>query len=216
MRCFLLTIFVIACGAAFAQQVSPKFSERDARYQLQPNDVIDVQYRYTPEYNQTVSIQPDGFVTLQLLGDVKIGGLTLDKAHDVVMGRAATRLHDPEIVLLVKEFDKPHFVVVGEVNSPGRFDLRGNTTVMEAIAIAGGLKTASAKHSQVLLVRRVNDQFGETRVMDLKEMTKNRSFAEDPLIRPGDMVVIPQNYISKIERLVKWGNVGVYANPVMR
>ena len=46
---------------------------------LQPNDVIELQYRYTPEYNQTVSIQPDGFVTLQLLGDLKISGLTLTR-----------------------------------------------------------------------------------------------------------------------------------------
>jgi polysaccharide export outer membrane protein len=213
MRCSLFTLFILACGVVSAQQANPAFAERDPRYRLQANDVIEIQYRYTPEYNQTVSIQPDGFVTLQLLGDVKVGGLAIDKAHDVLLTRAATRLHDPEVVLLVKEFDKAHFVVLGEVNTPGRFDLRGDTTVMEAIAIAGGFKSASAKHSQVLLVRRVNDQFGETHVMNLKEMAKNRSFAEDRLIRPGDMVVIPQNNISKIERFVKWANVGLYANP---
>ena len=84
----------------------------------------------------------------------------------------------------MKDFEKAHFVVVGEVNSPGRFELRGNVTVFEAIAIAGGFKTASAKHSQVLLVHRVNDQFGETHVLNLKEIAKTQSFSEDRTIQP--------------------------------
>jgi polysaccharide export outer membrane protein len=216
MRTFLLSLLLVLCGAVYGQQSTAGFAERDARYRLQPNDVIELQYRYTPEYNQTVSIQPDGFVTLQLLGDLKISGLTLDEAHAAVLKRASARLNNPEIVLLVKDFEKAHFVVVGEVNSPGRFELRGNVTVFEAIAIAGGFKTASAKHSQVLLVHRVNDQFGETHVLNLKEIAKTQSFSEDRTIQPGDMVVIPQNTISKIERFVKWGNVGVYANPTLR
>ncbi len=92
MRCSLLILFALVCGVVSAQQAAPAFSERDARYRLQANDVIEIQYRYTPEYNQTVSIQPDGFVTLQLLGDVKVGGLTLDKAHDAENHREAGRV----------------------------------------------------------------------------------------------------------------------------
>jgi polysaccharide export outer membrane protein len=209
---FLLTFW----SALHAQQPTGGFAERDPRYRLQPSDVIELQYRYTPEYNQTVSIQPDGFVTLQLLGDMKLAGMTLDEAHAAVLKRASVRLHDPEVVLLLKDFEKAHFVVTGEVNTPGRYELHGKVTVLEAIAMAGGFKTASAKHSQVLLVHRVNDQLGETHVLNLKEIAKTQSFSEDRVIQPGDMVVVPQNTISKIERFVKWGNVGIYATPSIR
>jgi len=206
--------FLLISGTLAAQQTPGGFANRNARYRLQPNDVIEVQYRYTPEYNQTASVQPDGFVTLQLVGDVKLAGLTLDQAHDAVVTAASQRLNQPDLVLLVKDFEKPHFVVTGEVNTPGRFELRGDLKVSEAIALAGGFKTASAKHSQVLLVRRINDNFAETHVIDVKEFERTHDFSEDLTIRPGDMVVVPQNAISKIERIVKWGNVGVYASPI--
>jgi polysaccharide biosynthesis/export protein len=216
MQKHLLYLLFILCGTLSAQQAPGGFGNRDARYRLRPNDVIEVQYRYTPEYNQTASVQPDGFVTLQLVGDIKLEGLTLDQAHDAVLSAASQRLNKPDLVFLVKDFDKPHFVVTGEVNTPGRFELRGDIKVSEAIAMAGGLKAASAKHSQILLVRRVNDSFGETHVIDLKGFEKGRDYSEDFTIQPGDMVVVPQNSVSKIERFVKWGNVGVYANPIMR
>jgi polysaccharide biosynthesis/export protein len=214
MRSKYISIFLLACGALPAQQSHQGFADRNARYHLQPNDVVDVQYRYTPEYNQTASVQPDGFVTLPLVGDVKVGGMTIEQAHDAVLDVASKRLNKPEVVLVLKDFEKAHFVVSGEVNTPGRFELRGGITVSEAIAMAGGFKDASAKHSQVLLVRRVNENFGETHVLNVKEFISKQNFSEDMTVHPGDMVVVPQNAISKIERFVKWGNMGVYANPM--
>jgi polysaccharide biosynthesis/export protein len=208
---YLLAAFLLSSFPIRAEHNEPQFANRDQRYRLQPNDVIEVQYRYTPEYNQAVNIQPDGFVTLQMLGDLKLGGLDLNQARSAVLERAAARFKDPELTLALKEYDKPRFTVGGEVNNPGRFELHGATTVLEAIATAGGLKTASAKHSQVLLVRRVDDTYAETKVLDLKELVNTRNFAEDQTLRAGDMLLVPQNTISKIERLVKWANVGVYA-----
>jgi polysaccharide export outer membrane protein len=217
MRTYLLSLcLILCCAAVYGQQATSGFAERDARYRLQTNDVVEIQYRYTPEYNQTVSVQPDGFVTLQFLGDIKVAGMTLEQAHAAILGRASVQLNHPEIGLTLKEFEKAHFVVSGEVNTPGRFDLRGNVTVFEAIAMAGGFKTASAKHSQVLLVHRLNDSLAATHVFDLKELARSQNFSEDRLLSPGDMVFVPQNNISKIERFVKWVNVGVYASPTIK
>jgi polysaccharide biosynthesis/export protein len=130
---FLLAIPLLTCAVASAQ-----FADRDVRYRLQPNDVIEIQYRYTPEYNQTGSVNPDGFVSLQLLGAVKLAGLTLDEARAALVAQASTRLRDPEISIILKDFEKPHFVVIGEIAAPGRFELRGRTSAVEAIALAGG------------------------------------------------------------------------------
>jgi polysaccharide export outer membrane protein len=196
-----------------ADQAHPTFTDRDPRYHLQPSDVIEIQYRYTPEYNQTVSVQPDGFVTLQLVGEVKVEGLTLDQARTAVRDQAAIRLRDPEVFVALKEYEKPYFVVGGEVTNPGRFDYRGRITAVEAIAIAGGFKTASAKHSQVILFRRVDAEIGETRILNMKEIMYTPKLEEDIALRPGDMLLVPQNRVSKIERFIKWANVGMYWNP---
>lgn len=205
-------LFFIFISTALAQ--SGSFAERDPRYRLQPTDVIEIHYRYTPEFDQTVMVEPDGFVTLQIVGDLKLQGLTVDQLKAAILEKASLRLRDPEITLVLKDFEKPYFVVGGEVANPGKFEMRGQVTALQAIAIAGGFKTASAKHSQVLLFRRVGHDLAETQILDLKAAMSTS--AKEPLadLRPGDMLIVPQNRVSKIERFVKWGNVGLYYNPI--
>jgi polysaccharide export outer membrane protein len=201
-------------GAAAALAQPGGFSERDPRYRLQPADVLDVHYRFTPEFDQTVTVEPDGFVTLQIVGDLKLQGLTLEQTKTAILEKANRRLQDPEVTVVLKDFEKPYFVVGGEVGAPGRFEMRGVITALQAIAMAGGFKSASAKHSQVILFRRVGPDLAKAEILDLKAAM--RPSATEPLadLRSGDMLIVPQNRISKIERFVKWGNFGLYVNPL--
>src|SRR5438128_4214024 len=134
----------------------------EERYKLVPGDVIDISYRYTPEFNQTVTIQPDGFVGLQIVGDIKIGGLTLEDARKKITEKASVRLKEPEITLLLKEFQKPYFVVSGEVATGGKYEMRENVTALQAVMIAGGFKD-SAKTSQVVVFRKLNEDTAEVK-----------------------------------------------------
>ncbi len=204
--------FVIAVTAALSQ--TREFADRDPRYRLQPSDVLEVHYRYTPEFDQTVTVQPDGFVTLQIVGDVKLQGLTLEQARAAILERASQRLQSPEITTVLKEFERPYFVVGGEVEHPGKFEMRGQVTAIEAIAMAGGFKNASAKHSQVILFRRAGNDLARTEILNLKAALA--STAGEPMteLRPGDLLVVPQNRVSKIERFIKWANIGMYWNPI--
>jgi polysaccharide export outer membrane protein len=212
MRSYLLFagiwLFAVCAGVAPAQ--TDNFSERDPRYRLQPSDTLEIHYRYSPEFDQTVTVQPDGFVALQLAGDLKLQGLTVDQAKAAVLQKAAERLKDPEITIVLKDFEKPYFVVGGEVANPGRFEMRGMITPLQAIAMAGGFKTASAKHSQVILFRRIDREWAKTEILDLKAAMTPSSSEHLTDLRSGDMLIVPQNRISKIERVVKIGNIGAY------
>ncbi len=210
IRNFLL----ILTTAAVAFGESGSFPDRDPRYRLQASDVLEIHYRYTPEFDQTVTVQPDGFATLQIAGDMKLQGLTVEQAKTAILEKAGERLRNPEITIALKEFEKNYFVVGGEVASPGKFEMRGQVTAAEAIAMAGGFKTASAKHSQVILFRRVGRDLAQAEILDLKAAMNPKHLEALADLRSGDMLFVPQNRVSKIERYIKWGNMGLYWNPL--
>jgi len=183
-------------------QDQPHFAERDPKYRLHRGDVVEIEYTYTPEYNQTATVQPDGDVTLKLLGGVKLADLTLDQAKQAITERASQRLNKPEITLLLKDYVKPHFTVSGEVNHPGAYDIHGSVTALEAIALSGGFKESS-KQNQVVLVRKVNNDVAEVHLLNFKTLSTAAGVREDVEIRPDDMLIVPKNRLSKVEPYVR-------------
>src|SRR5580658_3077740 len=183
--------------------------ERYPLYRLRPSDVVEVSFTVAPEFNQTLTVQPDGFVMLKDAGMVEVQGLNLQEFSDAVQKAYRGCLHDPQAAVALKDFEHPYFIVGGEVGKPGKYELRSDTTVAEAVEIAGGL-TQQAKHSQVVLFRRVNDDLVETRLLNLKKMLKQTSLKEDAHLRPGDMVFVPQNTISKISRFLSKPSLSAY------
>ena len=185
--------------------------DRRPLYRLRQSDVVEVTFTVAPEFNQTLTVQPDGYVMLKDVGAVQAQGLSLPEFSEAVEKAYQGYLHDPQAAVALKEFEHPFFIVGGEVNKPGKYELRSDTTVAEAVQIAGGF-TQQAKHSQVVLFRRVNDDLVETRLLNLKKMLNETSLKEDAHLRPGDMVFVPQNQISKIERFLSKPGLSMYMN----
>jgi polysaccharide biosynthesis/export protein len=193
-----------------ASATTPQFQQRDPRYKIAASDSFDLTFPLSPEYNQlAVSVQPDGFVTLYGVGDVKVQGLTIPELTDAVRRAYGGILHDPIISIVLKDFNKPYFIADGQVGHPGKYDLRAETTLTQAIAIAGGF-TDSSKHSQVLLFRRVSDAWVSTQIFDVKKMEAKGDLREDPYMHPGDTIFIPKNKISKIMPFLPSANVGAF------
>ncbi len=187
----------------------PTFTARYPRYKLRPGDTVDISFELTPEFNQTVTVQPDGFITLRDAGDVNANGLTLPEVTEKIRTAYGKVLSNPRISVLLKDFEKPYFIADGQVAHPGKYDLRGDTTLVQAVAMAGGFTTA-AKHSQVVLFRRVNDDWVEGKLLNVKEMLNNRNLSEDLHLKPGDMIYVPKNKISKIQPFLPSANVGAF------
>jgi polysaccharide biosynthesis/export protein len=194
-------------------ELSPALTgERRPLYRLHKSDVLELSFTFSPEFNQTVTVQPDGFVTLKDLPETYVEGLTLPELQAALRKAYAGILHDPEITIVLKDFDKPYFIASGEVSRPGKYELRGDTTVTEALAMAGGFN-GQAKHSQVVLFRRVSDGLAESRVLDVKHMLRAKDLTEDMHLKPGDLLFVPQNTISKVRRYLPISSLGAYWNP---
>jgi polysaccharide export outer membrane protein len=181
-------------------------------YRLQYSDTVEVNFPFAPEFNQTLAVQPDGFVALRGTSAVFASGKTLAELQEQIDLAYSEILRNPEVTVTLKEFDKPYFIVSGEVIRPGKYELRSNTTVIEAVAIAGGF-TGQARHSEVVLFRPQADDKAEARTLDIKKLLKTRELSEDLRLRAGDIIFVPQSTISKVRKYLPLPTTGVYLNP---
>jgi len=187
---------------------------RNQRYHLHSADVLELTFPFTPEFNQTVTVQPDGYITLRGAEDIRVEGQTLPEVSNSIRIAYSRVLHDPVINIGLKDFEKPYFIVGGEVGHPGKFDLRDETSVAQAVAIAGGLKD-SAKHSEVLLFHRVPAGWMQAKRVNLKKMLKDANLEEDAYLQAGDFLYVPKNIFSKIQHFIPSSSMGMYANPTL-
>jgi len=228
----LLTLLMVAeilAGCAFAQnqilaavakesEVSTAssadkgFPDRHPRYKLEPGDSFDISFELSPEFNQSATVQPDGFVTLRGVGDVQVANETVPELTATLRASYGKILNDPLISVVLKDFEKPYFIADGQVGRPGKYDLRGETTLTQAIAMAGGFLDSS-KHSQVLLFRKASEGWYSAKMIDVKKMEKQGDLHEDPQLHPGDMLFVPKNRFSKVKAFLPTANMGAYVKP---
>jgi len=195
-------------SAQLDSAATPQFGEREPRYVLRPGDVFDLQFEFSPEYNQTATVQPDGFVTLRGVGDLHVAGKNVPELTATLKDAYGKFLAQPVISVVLKDFEKPYFIANGEVEKPGKYELRDDTTVTEALAIAGGL-SHSAKNSQVLLFRRVSQEWVEAREVDVKKMLNGKDLSEDVHLKPGDMIYVPKSRWSKIRQFIPYTSLNM-------
>ena len=201
-------LLLLLAGSANAQQLKHR-----PRYLLHIGDTLVLQYRYTPELNQTITILPDGYANINLIGDVKLLDLSVSDAHDLIVEKAKAHLNDPELNVVLKSYQQPYVVVAGEVGKPGRIEIKENTTAVQAVMLSGGF-LASAHSNQVLVFRKINGDTAEIRVLKLGTLKKTSDLEHDMQLESGDMLFVPRNKLEKISRFIKVANLGTYFNPL--
>ncbi|CAN5674311.1 N/A [soil metagenome] len=188
-------------------------SEHNPEYHLQYSDSLNVKYQYTPELDQIVVIGPDGRATISGIGTLVGRGLTLTEFQNKLTILSEARLVKPVLSVSLKDYVKPQVYVEGEVNTPGRVELRSDISVLDAIALAGGFKDSGAK-SNVLLLRSDASNGAQTRVVNLTRFLQSHHLEEVPQLRSGDVIYVSATKFSTLQKLVHLGAFGAIYNPV--
>jgi polysaccharide export outer membrane protein len=187
----------------------PQLEQRNPRYVIQRQDELLLSFPLSPELNQSVTVQPDGFINLQNGRSVHAQGLSVPELADAIKAAYAGTLHDPIVNVDLKDFQKPFFTVSGQVGKPGQYELRADITVAEAIAVAGGL--APTGKSQIFLFHRTSDQWFEVEKVNLKDVMHGKNVNEDATLKPGDMIFVPEKFITNFKKYVPYSlNAGAY------
>src|SRR6185437_3741951 len=176
-------------------------------------DSFDLNFQFSPEFDQTLIVQPDGFISLREVGDIHVAGLTLPQVENAVKEKYRSILKEPVVSVTPKDLEKSYFIAMGEVTRPGKYEIRGPITVTEALAIAGGLAPDRAKTSEVVLFRRKGNVLEPGKVVNVKKLLKKRDLSEDVYLKPGDLLYVPQNAWSKLRQVIPTPGVGMDVYP---
>lgn len=191
----------------------PQLVQRNARYVIERDDVLLLTFPLSPELNQSVTVQPDGYINLQNATSVHAQGLTVPELVAALHKAYVGTLHNPIIEVDLKDFQKSFFTVSGQVGKPGKYDLRSNITVAEALAIAGGMRPEAK--TQIFLFHKTPSGWVETRKVNMKDILKGKNVNEDASIKPGDMIYVPEKYIANFKKYVPYSfNMGTYITPL--
>lgn len=194
-----------ACGVtAGAQQVAEKAklvadkdnkdavtaaAEPKVEYVVGEGDVLHIDVWQEAEVSQSVTVRPDGNISLPLINEVKVGGMTPLQIQGLVAEKLKGFVNQPKVTVTVTEVHSRRAFIIGEVTRPGEFALNAQVTVLQLIAQAGGF-TPFAKTESVMIVRVVNGK--EVRLkFKYKEVLHGKNTEQNIALQPGDTVVVP-------------------------
>lgn len=182
----------------------PQLEQRNPRYKIQPDDILSISFPLSPEFDQPkVTVEPDGYVSLQNAGSIYVRGMAVPEAIEAIRKAYSGILHDPIIDVDLVDFQKPYFLVSGQVGKPGQYDLRHDTTVSEAIAIAGGFVPTA--RTQVFVFHRVSADWVQVNKLNVKDLMRGKHANEDALLSSGDMIFVPEKFITNFRKYVPYG-----------
>jgi polysaccharide export outer membrane protein len=167
---------------------APKRASDD--YVIGPSDVLAINVWKDAELTRTVPVRPDGRISLPLIGELKVSGLTTRDVQRIVTERLKEFISEPVVSVIVQEVKSRTYVVVGKVVRPGSYELGKPTTVLEAIAIAGGFSDF-AKPNKAYIIRRAPDGSTERLPFDYKRVIDGRNPEQNVDLKSGDTIVVP-------------------------
>jgi polysaccharide export outer membrane protein len=157
-------------------------------YRVGPSDLIEITVFQVPELSKTVRVGAQGTLTLPLIGRVEAGGLTAQQLEALIAKKLTeSYMQDPQVSVFIKEYISQRVTVEGGVNRPGVFPISGRTTLLQAIAMAGGLDKLANKND-IKLFRNRRDGSRETIPFDLEPIRKGE--APDPALSTSDVIVV--------------------------
>lgn len=176
--------------------VEPGADECRTEYIIGAEDVLDVAVWDNAAITRTVPVRPDGKISLPLLNDVHAAGLTPMQLRDALLKELSEYMPSPSVSVLVREIHSFKVAVIGQVKSPGRYEIRGRATVLDLLAMAGGL-TDYADKARIAVMRQDRPAarripFPYDRVVAKAAANQTAGAAQTNFcVQPGDVIVVP-------------------------
>lgn len=173
-----------AGNANTSYQVNP------SEYVIGVDDVLAINVWKETEISRVVQVRPDGKISLPLVGEIQAAGQQPLQLQQQIADKLKSYISDPEVTVIVQEVHSKKFNVIGEVQRPGTYALSNSSTVLDAIALAGGFKDF-AKQTKIYVLR-IQPDGSRTRIpFNYKKVVKGKALKENVPLQNGDTIVVP-------------------------
>lgn len=170
--------------------VASDTKQADANYLIGPSDILTISVWKDAELSRTLPVRPDGKISLPLIGELPVSGLTTKAVQDIITQKLRVYISDPQVTVIIQEVKSRTYSILGKVAKPGSYPLGKPTRVLEAIAIAGGF-TDFAQQSKIYIMRPESSGATQTISFDYKKAIKRHSPAENTELQNGDTIIVP-------------------------
>ena len=177
-------------AAPAARSAPPAGAPTEPGFTIGPEDVLGILFWRDQEMSCDVTVRPDGMISLPLLRDIKAAGLTPERLADGIQDAAREFITDASVTVVMRQINSRKVFITGEVAHPGAYPLASAMTVMQLIAVAGGL-TEFAESKGVSIMRIENGQT-TTFQFDYRDVARGKKREQNLVLKPGDTVVVPE------------------------
>jgi polysaccharide export outer membrane protein len=188
-------------AAATASGVTPLEAEA-MRYTLGPDDVVAVQIQRHPEFSGTFPVNLEGKIQMQFVGDVDVTGLTKKELAEKIAKLVSSYVINPEVDVTILEYRSKYYLVIGEVNRPGRFFMRSETTTVKDAIIEAGLPMFSAAMRKCVVITPDKNGRIKKRAVDVYAILYGGNLRKNLELHPGDTLYVPSTVMAKAFRVI--------------
>lgn len=176
-------------------------AQAPAVYTIQPGDQLDIKFFYNPELNETITVRPDGMISLQLIDEIQAAGLKPAELDDRLTDLYSRELKEPVLTVIVRSFTRQRVYVGGEVNTPGLIVLPAGMTALQAVFQSGGFKE-TAEPSETLVIRKGEHDKPVPIRVDL-EAIMDADGGADFQLQPDDILYVPKSAIANANKFIE-------------
>lgn len=191
LLCSAASISLAAPAPAQTKPEATRPAEADALpdYYLAPGDILHISVWKEPALRENVFVRLDGKITVPLIGDVAAAGRTIEQLTSEVTTRLKGFLETPQVTITLAQAVSARFFVIGEVTRTGAYPLTGRTTVLQALALAGGFREF-AKRDRIMVIR---EKRGERNAINFNfgDVGDGNKLEQNIVLESGDTVIVP-------------------------
>jgi polysaccharide export outer membrane protein len=188
-RIVLVALLIVSGMTGDVGLATAAGAEGDETYQIGSEDVLDIAVWSHAELGRTVPVRPDGKISLPLINDVQAAGHTAMSLRELLIKRFSEFIPTPEVSVIVKEIRSFKVTIIGQIKTPGRYEFRSRTTVLDAIAQAGAFTNFAA--TSRIFVLRPNGSGMRQIPFNYKRIVAMKGDHENFFLEPGDIIVVP-------------------------